>query len=160
MSREMRRKKQQLGSEETIAILKSGKTGILGVIGDEGYPYTVPVNYVYEDGKIFFHGAKAGHKFDAIRSCDKVSFCVIEKDDIVAEELTAYFRSAVVFGRARILEKEEEVFHAAEVLGLKYYDDKEFVDKEIRNEWKALSCVEIDVEHMTGKEAIELVNMR
>lgn len=160
MFREMRRKKQQLSGEETIEILKSGKTGILGVMGDEGYPYTVPVNYVYEDGKIFFHGAKAGHKFDAIRSCDKVSFCVIEKDDVVAEELTAYFRSAVAFGRARILEKEEEIFHAAEILGLKYYDDKEFVEKEIRSEWKALSCVEIEIEHVTGKEAIELTNMR
>lgn len=158
MFREMRRKKQQLSSEETAAILKNGKTGILGVVGDYGYPYTVPVNYVYENGKIFFHGAKKGHKFDAIRSCDKVSFCVIEKDDIVAEELTTYFKSAVAFGRARILATEDEVFHAAEILGLKYYDDKEFVDKEIKNEMPALSCVEIKIEHVTGKIASELLN--
>ena len=160
MFRKMRRFKQLLPEQETVSIIDGAKTGVLGVIGDDGYPYTVPVNYVYEDGKIFFHGAKAGHKFDAIRSCDKVSFCVIEKDDVVAEELTAYFRSAVAFGRARILEKEEEIFHAVEILGLKYYDDKEFVEKEIRSEWKALSCVEIEIEHVTGKEAIELTNMR
>ncbi len=81
--RKMRRFKQELNEKETLEILTNGKTGILGVIGDYGYPYTVPVNYVYENGKIYFHCAKAGHKLDAIRQCDKISLCVIEKDDVI-----------------------------------------------------------------------------
>lgn len=158
--RKMRRFKQELNEKETLEILENGKTGILGVMGDYGYPYTVPLNYVYENGKIYFHCAKVGHKLDAIRQCDKVSLCVIEKDDIIKEELTTYFRSVIVFGRARILETDDEIFNVAEIFGLKYNEDKEAVDKEIRREWNALCCVEITIEHMTGKEAIELTRMR
>lgn len=159
MFREMRRFKQQLSNEESIDILERGKTGILGLIGDEGYPYTVPVNYVYNDGKIYFHGAKAGHKIDAMRSCDKVSFCVIDKDDVIAEELTTYFRSVIVFGRVRILETEETI-EAARILGLKYYNNPEAVDKEIKRELSILCCFEITIEHITGKEAKELLRER
>lgn len=157
MFRQMRRFKQQLSEEEAQKILKQGKTGILGVLGEEGYPYTVPINYVYADGKIYFHSAKAGHKRDAIQKCNKVSLCVIEKDDIIPEKLTTAFRSVILFGRARILETEEEIFHAAEILSLKYYDNKKEVDEAIRKEWNALSCIEITIEHMTGKAGKELL---
>ncbi|MBQ6540703.1 MAG: pyridoxamine 5'-phosphate oxidase family protein [Oscillospiraceae bacterium] len=160
MFREMRRFRQQLSDEETAAILEKGKTGILGVIGDGGYPYTVPVNYVYSGGKIYFHGAKAGHKFDAMSANDKVSFCVIDKDDVVAEELTTYFRSAVAFGRVRILTDESEIIEAARILGLKYYNVPEAVDSEIRRDIARLCCFEITIEHLTGKEAIELTRQR
>ena len=158
--RKMRRIKQQLSSDETIEIVKSAKTAILGVNGDDGYPYTVPVNYVYADGKIYFHGAKAGHKVDAIRRDHKVTLSIVDKEDIVKEKLTTYFRSVSVFGIARILDTDEEIFHAAEVFGLKYNEDKEAVDKEIKREWNALCCVEISIEHMTGKEAIELTRKK
>lgn len=160
MFRSMRRGRQQLSEAEAAEILRTAKTGVLGVIGDEGYPYTVPVNFVYTEGKIYFHGAKAGHKFDAMKRNDKVSFCVIEKDDVVKEEFTTYFRSVILFGRVRILETEEELYHAAEVLGLKYNSDPEAVKQAIAKEWAGLSCMEITIEHMTGKEAIELTRMR
>lgn len=156
----MRRFKQKLSKEETIEILKTGKTGILGLIGDESYPYTVPINYVYENSKIYFHCAKSGHKIDAIKKCNKVSFCVIEKDDIVKEKLTTYFRSVIIFGKAKILKNDDEIFYSAQLLGLKYSDDKQAIDKEIKQALKALCCVEIVVEHMTGKEAIELAHAR
>lgn len=158
--RKMRRFKQQLSNDETIEIVKSAKTAILGVNGDGGYPYTVPINYVYADGKIYFHGAKAGHKVDAIRKDNKVTLSIVDKDDIVKEELTTYFRSVSIFGIAKILDTDEEIFHAAEAFGLKYNEDKEAVDKEIKREWNALCCVEIYIEHMTGKEAIELTRAR
>ena len=156
MFREMRRFKQQLTEEETIRILETCKTGILGLIGDEGYPYTVPINYVYENNKIYIHCAKIGHKIDAIKNNNKVSFCVIEKDDVVKEKLTTYYKSVIAFGKARILENADEVFYAAESLGLKYNDDKEFIDKEIKQELNALACVEIVIEHMTGKQSKDL----
>lgn len=156
MFRKMRRFKQQLTEKETIQILKKGKTGILGVIGDEGYPYTVPINYVYENNKIYIHCAKTGHKIDAIKNNNKVSFCVIEKDDVVKEKLTTYYKSVIVFGKARILETNSEIFRAAQSLGFKYSDDKEHVQKEIKQELKALACVEIVIEHMTGKQSKDL----
>ena len=99
---------------------------------------------------------RSGHKIDAIKRCGRVSLCVIEKDDVVKEELTTYFRSVILFGKARVLEVEEEMFHAARALGLKYYEDKETVEREIKREKASLCCVEIVIEHMTGKEAIEL----
>ena len=88
MFRTMRRFKQQLPDAETEQILEEGKTGVLGVIGDDGYPYTVPMNYLYKDGKIVFHGAKQGHKYDAMKNCDKVSFTVIAVDEVIPELVT------------------------------------------------------------------------
>lgn len=81
---EMRRKKQQLSSEESTQVLENGTHGVLAVSGQNGYPYTVPLSYVYEKGKIFFHCAKAGHKLDALKKEAKVSFCVVDQDDISA----------------------------------------------------------------------------
>ena len=160
MFRSMRRSRQQLENDETIKILRSGTTGVLGLTGDDGYPYTVPINYVYENGKIYFHSAKHGYKVECMEKSPKVSFTVVDKDDIVAEEYTTYFRSVILFGRARILETDEEILHAARVFSLRYNADRDFVEKEIQNEWNNLCCVEISIEHMTGKEAIELTRAR
>ena len=103
----MRRIKQQLTQEECEKILERGRTGVLAVLGDDGYPYTVPINYYYTDGKIYLHCAKSGHKLDAIRSNPKVSFCVVERDDILQEKFTTLFKSAVAFGKAEILADKE-----------------------------------------------------
>jgi hypothetical protein len=154
----MRRFRQLLDENEVIRILKNGKYGVLGVIGDDGYPYTVPLNYVYENGKIYFHGAKEGHKTDAIKECDKVSFCITDKDDIIKEKLTTYYKSVILFGRARILENDDEIIHAAEILGLKYSDDKKAIEDEIKLLKDKLCCVEITIEHITGKQALGLMN--
>ena len=160
MFRKMRRFKQQLPQEEAIKILEEGQTGVLAVLGDDDYPYAVPINYAYKDGKIYFHGAKEGHKQDALAKNPKVSLCVIAQDTLVKDELTTYFKSVIAFGQARILTDEEEIYKAAEILGLKYNDNLEKVTNEIKREWPALRCVEITVEHLTGKEAIELTRAR
>ena len=81
--REMRRKRQQLSNEESIGILQKTTSGTLALLGDGGYPYTVPISYVYDDGKLYFHSAMSGHKVDAIRNCDKASFCVIDQDNLI-----------------------------------------------------------------------------
>lgn len=163
MFREMRRKKQVLSLEETEAILQRATAGVLSVSGDDGYPYGVPVSYVYTDGKIYFHCAKSGHKLDAIKANDKVSFCVIDEDHIVPEEYTTYFRSAIAFGRARIMEDAAEIRAAARKLAEKYCPGPAFaegIDKEIDGEFAALCLVEITIDHVSGKEAIELVRAR
>ena len=84
--RAMRRKRQQLSEEESVAILKKATAGTLALLGDNDYPYAVPLSYVYQEGRIYFHSALAGHKVDAIRKCDKASFCVIEQDDVQPEK--------------------------------------------------------------------------
>ena len=116
MFRAMRRKKQLLSVEATEKILATGLVGVLGVAGDDDYPYTVPVNYAFENGKIYFHSAVNGHKLDGIQRNSKVSFCVIDRDEIVAEELTSYFRSAIAFGQAKIVSDEALKLHALELL--------------------------------------------
>lgn len=158
MFREMRRKKQKLTEKQCLAILRRAKTATLALHGDDGYPYSVPVNFVYEDGKIYFHGAKEGHKIDAIKNNPKVSMSILDQEDVIEEELTTYFRSVILFGKARILQEDDEIYHAIETLGLKYNEDEVAVEKEIRKEWKILCCVEITIEHISGKQAIELVN--
>ncbi len=156
----MRRKLQQLPPEECERILREGKTAVLALAGDDGYPYAVPVNYVYDGGKIYFHCAKTGHKLDALRRCERVSVCVVDRDDVAPERLATDYMSVVVFGRARILEDDEEIYRAVEVFGLKYNPDREAVAREIRREWGALCCVEVTVDHMTGKEGKELARQR
>ena len=96
--RPMRRNRQQLSEEESIEILQKATSGVLALLGDNGYPYAVPISYVYADGKIYFHSALSGHKVDAIRSCDKASFCVIEQDDVQPKKYTTFFRSVIAFG--------------------------------------------------------------
>ena len=162
MFREMRRKKQILTEEESREILNRGTSGVLALLGDDDYPYAVPVSYVYCDSKIFFHGAKSGHKIDAIRKCDKASFCVIDKDDVIPEEYTTYFRSAIAFGKIRMMEDEMEMRKAIELLAKKYYPGSSIDERniEIDREWEPLCMIEFSIEHLSGKEAIELVNMR
>lgn len=159
--REMRRKRQQLSETECIEILEKATSGILALLGDGDYPYAVPISYVYAEGKLFFHSALKGHKVDAIRNCDKASFCVIDKDEIHGEEYTTYFRSVIAFGRVHILEDDEKRMIAAEMLGNRYNpDDEEALRKEIAKSFNHMLVISLDIEHMTGKEAIELVRMK
>ena len=159
MVRQMRRKNQILSQEESIAILQNGTTGTLAVLGDDDYPYAVPINYFYEDNKIYFHGAKAGHKIDAIKKHNKVSFCVVAQDDIITEKFTTYFKSVIAFGTARIIEDDAEKRNAIEKLTVKFTPDQteQKRSEAIEKEFPALGMVEMTIEHMTGKQALELI---
>lgn len=161
MFREMRRKNQALSQEECISILQNTSAGVLALEGDDGYPYALPISYVYHDGKLYFHCAKAGHKLDALKRNEKVSFCVIERDDVKPEEFTSYFRSVIVFGKAHVLEEDLEKRAAIETLAAKYAPHhQEEGMKEIDREWNLLCMIELCVEHISGKEAIELKRLR
>ena len=161
MFRKMRRFKQELSAAEAQGVLERGSCGVLACLGDEDYPYTVPLSYVYNDGHIYFHSAVEGHKIDALRRCAKVSFCVIEQDLVVPEELTTYFRSAIAFGRARLVEDAEEKRAALTLLGLRYLPDGDGeVRKHIDEAIRRTAVVDIEIEHLTGKEARELMERR
>lgn len=154
--REMRRVKQKLSEDECIKIIKRGSTGVLAVFGEDGYPYTIPLNYVYAGHKIYFHCAKVGHKIDAIRANNKVSFCLIDQDRVISETLSTDYKSVVIFGRAFILEAESDIRQAVEWLGLKYNPNKKVVDAEIDATIKSLCAVEITIDHMSGKQHLSL----
>jgi nitroimidazol reductase NimA-like FMN-containing flavoprotein (pyridoxamine 5'-phosphate oxidase superfamily) len=143
---------------ESEAILNNHTNGVLAVSGDDGYPYAVPLSYVYTNGRIYFHCAREGHKLDAIRRNDKVSFCVIDRDDIKPEEITTYFQSVIVFGRARIVTDDGVKTAALEALAGKYspgFEEKSSAS--IKRDWERTCVVEIEIEHKSGKNAIELV---
>jgi len=161
MFREMRRERQELSREENIAILNRSTSGVLAVLGDDDYPYAVPLSFVYDKTRIYFHCAKTGHKLEAISKNNKVSFCVIDEDKVVPEEYTTYFRSVILFGKARILDNPKEKREALEKLAAKYFpSDEEGRKKEIERQFQKVCLVEVVIEHMTGKEAIELVRRR
>lgn len=158
MFREMRRKKQVLKDRDVCRVLNQATSGVLAVQGDNGYPYAVPMSYVYYDGKIYFHSAKSGHKIDAILKDEKVSFTVIGQDEIIPEEFTTYFSSVVIFGKARIVKDQEEKLTSLKVLSNKYSPNLEKeTEIEISKALEHLVMVAIDIDHMTGKEALELV---
>ncbi|MGE5603399.1 MAG: pyridoxamine 5'-phosphate oxidase family protein [Nitrososphaerales archaeon] len=161
MFREMRRKKQLLSTHEADEILRHGLSGVLAVSGDDGYPYAVPLSYAYDGGKLYFHWAASGHKLDGIRQNEKVSFCVIGQDEIVPQRFATNYRSAIVFGRARVITDDETKRHALELLVQKYSPGYEREGAaEIDKEWKAVAVVEVRIEHMTGKEALGLASLR
>ena len=157
MFREMRRNKQALTAEEIAEILKRNTSGVLAVNGDGGYPYAVPLSYVYLDSKLYFHCAGTGHKLDSILRDDKVSFCVIDQDQVVGEEYTTYFRSVVAFGRARVLEGAEKLRPLVELCEKYYPGHLEQTRQKAEHALKNVSIVEVTIEHMTGKTAMELV---
>ena len=156
--REMRRKKQALSQQEIAQILQQETSGVLALIGDEVYPYAVPISYVYDGEKLYFHSAKSGHKLDAIQQNAKASFCVVAKDIVVPEEYTTYFQSVIVFGQIRLIQDERAKRAAIEKLAGKYAPEATTMEleQEINREWNPLCLLEMTIDHVTEKEAIEL----
>ena len=156
--REMRRKKQALSQQEIAQILQQETSGVLALIGDEVYPYAVPISYVYDGEKLYFHSAKRGHKLDAIQQNAKASFCVVAKDTVVPEEYTTYFQSVIVFGQIRLIQDERAKRAAIEKLAGKYAPEATTMEleQEINREWNPLCLLEMTIDHVTEKEAIEL----
>lgn len=159
MFQEMRRKRQALSKTGCDAILAQGTSGVLALSGHDGYPYAVPLSYVYHNGKLYFHSAQSGYKLDAIQANPKASFCVIGQDHVVPPEYTTYFRSVIAFGTVRVLEDEAEKREAIEALSLRYApaDSAEHRRTMIEREWDRLCMLEFSIAHLSGKEAIELV---
>lgn len=156
--REMRRNRQALSREECDAVLERGTSGVLAVTGDGGWPYAVPLSYVWQDGKLYFHCAKSGHKLDAVRADDRASFCVIDKDQVIPEEYTTYYRSVIVFGRMRELDGSAEKLRAIRALAAKYRPGFEAERQaEIDSAWDRFLILELSAGEVTGKQAIELV---
>lgn len=147
----MRRKNRQLSNEECIDILTNEPRGVLALLGDYDYPYTVPMSHVFADGKIYFHGAQTGHKNDAAKKYEKVSYCVVDRG-VKAEDSWWYtFKSVVVFGKIRILTDRDEKIEKLTYLGDKFFPTHEETMDEISRLLDRTEVFEITIDHMTGK---------
>ena len=158
MFRDMRRKKQCLSEREAVEILERNTAGTLSLLGDDGYPYGVPLSYVYADGKIYFHSASAGHKIDAITNYEKASFCVVDQDYIVPKEYTTYYKSVIAFGTVRLVEDESRMREILTSLAMKYCADyAQGISAEIEKFINNMAVLELSITHITGKASIELI---
>lgn len=153
MFREMMRIKQQLPESECIEILKSEKRGVLSVLGDDGYPYGMPMNHFYceEDGRIYFHGGKKGHKIDAIRRNDKASFCVFDQGFRQEGEWFLRVRSVIVFGRIELVEDQDRTIRISRLLSYKFTSDEKYIAEEIERSGQNTLLFALVPEHITGK---------
>ena len=157
MFRELVKKKQQLSGEECIGILKNEMRGVLSVLGDDGYPYGLPIDHWYneENGKLYFHSGKTGHKIDALKKCDKVSFCAYDQGTRREGEWALNIRSVVAFGRVKLIEEQETVVEICRKLSFKYTQDAAYIEDEIRKYASGTMLLEMTIEHLTGKTVNE-----
>ena len=149
----MLRKKQQLPEEECIELLKNELRGVLSVIGDDDYPYGMPINHFYceEDGKIYFHSGRKGHKIDAMKRHDKASFCVYDQGFRRKGEWALNIRSVIVFGRIEFIEDRDKIYEIARHLSHKFTDDEEYIEREIVRSGPGTLMFALVPEHITGK---------
>ena len=157
MFRALRRTKRAISDEETRQLLHNEKRGVFAVNGDDGYPFAVPVDYYYDEanGKIYFHGAKSGYKVDALKKSDKVCFTVYGGETYEEGDWAPYVKSAVIFGRCRMIDELDTVTEKVRLLAGKYYPSDDEVEAEIAKDIKAALLYEITIEHMCGKRIHE-----
>jgi len=151
--RELSRKKQQLSMAECIQVLKNETRGVLSVLGDHDYPYGMPMNHWYneEDGKIYFHCGKVGHRLDSLKKHDKVSFCVYDEGYRSEGEWALNVKSVIVFGRIEVVDERERIVDITTKLSYKFTQDEEYIKKEIENFAPATLLLQLTPEHMSGK---------
>ena len=156
MFREMRRAERALDKEACEDILSRGETCVLALMGDDGYPYAVPVNYCYAEGKVYIHCAKEGHKLDAIRRCDKGSLTVVGCAEILPEKHSTHYQSVIAFGRFRILEDEGEMRRALSLFAARLApgESEEARLREIDRWFSSVSILEFKPEHISGKRSL------
>ena len=149
----LRRWKQQLTQQECVELLKQEPRGVLSLRGEDGYPYGLPISYWYceADGKIYFHGAKSGHKIDAIQRCDKASFCVYDQGFRREGEWALNIKSVIVFGRIQKVEDAQKTEEICRKLCAKFTDDPTYAQQEWEKSGKHTLCLALTPEHMTGK---------
>ncbi len=157
MFRPIRRKKNEISIEQSKALLASERRGILALNGDDGYPYGIPINYLYceNENKIYFHGARAGYKVDLLKKNDKICFTVYGNETFGEEKWAPYVQSVVVFGRCRFVEDQSRAIELVRNLAKKYYTDDGLIEEEILSAGKAVQMFEIEIEHFSGKQVQE-----
>ncbi|MDF2984603.1 MAG: transporter [Eubacterium sp.] len=151
MFKEMRRNDRQISDEEARKLLEEGQYGVLSTVGENGYAYGMPLNYVYLDGNIYFHCALEGAKLDNIEFNDRVSFCVVGNSEPIPEKFSYRYISTVVFGNCSEVTDDEK--QTALVALIKKYSG-DFMEKGmayIKNDIASTKVMKITIEHLSGK---------
>jgi len=151
MFREMRRNDRSIDREEAVKLLEKGEYGVLSAVGENGYGYGVPLNYVYHEGSIYFHCAAEGSKLDNIRSNNKVSFCVVGNIEPIPEKFSYRYESVIVFGCAQEVHDEEKMEALAALIKKYFSDNMEKGMEYIQRDSSKAKVIKITIEHMTGK---------
>ena len=153
MFRELIRKNKKLSMEECVEVLQQETRGVLSVLGEDDYPYGMPMNHWYceADGKLYFHSGMKGHRTDAMQACDKASFCVYDEGYRREGEWALNIRSVIVFGRLQMVTDEEKMMEFIWQLGDKFTDDKDYLEREIAQALDHTLVFALEIEHMTGK---------
>ena len=160
MERKMRRFKQLLEEQATKEILNNATNGVLSLVDANGEPYGVPISYAYDgERSIYFHSAVKGHKIECIEAESRCSFCVVAQDLIVPDEFTTYFRSVIAKGTIHSVIARDEMMKGLLLLCEKYSPGID-PDAEISKCINHVTVLRLDIDSMTGKEAIELVGKR
>lgn len=157
MFRTIRKKKNEISIEASKNLLHNARRGVLAVNGENGYPYAIPVNYLYdeENQRIYFHGSRVGYKVDAIKSCDKICFTVFGNETIKKEAWAPFLQSVVIFGRCRLIEDPSMAMELLKRFARKFYPNEHMIDEEISFSGKAVQMYEIEIEYLSGKEVQE-----
>ena len=153
MFREITRIKQKLSDEECAEVLRTEVRGVLSVLGDDGYPYGMPLNHYYneEDGCLYFHSGKKGHKIDAMAREPKASFCVYDRGYRREGEWALNIRSVIVFGKIEMVEDTETIYEIARKLSRRFTDDEEYIEREIQKSGPRTLMFRLRPEHIRGK---------
>ncbi len=158
MFRELKRKNKQISDAECVEVLTRETRGVLSVIGDDGYPYGMPMNHFYDpaDGKIWFHCGKASsHRTDALRRDNRVSFCVTEQGKRAEGDWAYTVRSVIVFGKIEIVDDAEKIADIAARLSRKFTQDEAYIAEEIRKFAAGTLLLALSPEHICGKRVVE-----
>ncbi len=157
MFRPIRKKRNEISVEAAKQLLHNSRRGVLAMYGMEGYPYAIPINYFYneDENKIYFHGARAGHKVDALKENEKICFTVYGNESIKDEDWAPYMQSAIVFGKCTLVQDRDRIISLVREFAMKYYPSKELVEEEIEMSGKAVQMFEIKIDHISGKEIQE-----
>ena len=153
MFRNVARVKQALSREECVELLKKEPRGVLSLLGDDGYPYGLPIDHWYneEDGCLYFHSGPKGHKIDAMKACDKASFCLYDEGFRKPGEWALNIKSVIVFGRIHIVEDHREALELTRKLSYKYTLDEAYIQEEIDKYGHEVLVFKLVPEHITGK---------
>ena len=157
MFRELKRKNKQVSHEECIRILQSEPRGVLSVLGDDEYPYGSPMNFWYneEDGCLYFHSARIGHRPDALKKHNKVSFCVCDSGYHEEGDWALTITSVIVFGKMELITDVDTVVDICTRLSYKYTQDEEFINSELRKFSRGTLLMKLEPDHICGKKVRE-----
>lgn len=157
MFRELQRKNKQISMEECIEVLKKETRGVLSVLGEDDYPYGMPMSHWYneEDGKIYFHCGKSGYRLDALQKCNKVSFCVYDAGYREEGKWALKVKSIIVFGKMEMMDDMDKIIDITRKLSYKFTQDENYIQNEIDKYAAGTLLLQLTPEHICGKLVTE-----